>query len=339
MSAPLRVALVGLGATGVRAGAAIGRRSDAVVVAAVDTDPAKQGRALAELIDGADASVTVGGRLAGLGEVADAAVVTTTSHVAQITPLALELIEQRLHVITLCEELGYAWRSHPEESAAIDAAAKASGVCVLATGCNPGFAMDTLPLVLTAAVQGVRRIEVQRTADVTDYGPLLDKFGFGMTPEEYEAAVGTSVIGHLGFEQSIAHIADVLGWELDAIEIADPRPAAFAQEAIEGEYVSVAAGGVATVLHGGRGIVGTETVIDLRANFGFLREGDGVPRGDRYLITGRDITLDFASTAGLPSFDVTISMLVNGLVALPGIAPGLRSTSDLPVRVLASGAA
>lgn len=332
----LRVALIGLGATGLRAAAELGGRPGVEIVAAVDRDAGKVGRPLADWAPGAAQGVVVAASLEELPEV-DVAVLTTTSHVPEATPLVLDLIGRGADVVSLCEELAYPWRSHPQEAARIDEAAKDEGVSVLGTGCNPGFAMDTLPLLMTAATQGVERIEVERTALVTDYGPLLDKFGFGLTPAEYEAA-GEELIGHLGFEQSIAHIAAVLGWELEEIVVDDPQPAAIASEPIEGEFVSVGAGTVASVEHGARGSAAGGREISLRAYFGFLFEGDGVPRGDRYLVRGREFELDFASSAGIPSFPTTISMLANCVAAIGAAAPGLRCTSDFSVRQLASAA-
>lgn len=335
----LRVALIGLGATGLRAAAALGRRERVEILAAADLDPEKAGRPLSDFVAGAREGAEVTADLEGLPAV-DVAVVTTTSHVPQVTPLVLDLVGRGANVVSLCEELAYPWRSHPEESARIDAAAKEAGVSVLGTGCNPGFAMDTLPLLMTAAVQGVERIEVERTAKVNDYGPLLDKFGFGLNPQDYAAGVEAGeIIGHLGFEQSIAHIAAVLGWELEEIEVFDPKPAAIAAEPIDGEFVSVGAGTVASVEHGARGASANGKEVSLRAYFGFLRDGDGVPRGDRYRIRGREFELDCASSAGIPSFETTISMLANCVEAIAAAAPGLRCTSDFAVRDLASRAA
>ena len=55
-----------------------------------------------------------------------------------------------MHVVTTCEELAF---PVPEQQAAwrdIDKAAAAKKVSVLATGVNPGYAMDALALMLTA---------------------------------------------------------------------------------------------------------------------------------------------------------------------------------------------
>ena len=52
--------------------------------------------------------------------------------------------------MSTAEELSFPWLTHPEEAAEIDAVAKRVGKTVLATGVNPGFVMDSLPLNLTA---------------------------------------------------------------------------------------------------------------------------------------------------------------------------------------------
>ena len=51
-----------------------------------------------------------------------------------------------------CEELSYPFVSSPVAAERIDKAAKENGVTVLGTGINPGFLMDTLPIVLTGDV-------------------------------------------------------------------------------------------------------------------------------------------------------------------------------------------
>ena len=62
-----------------------------------------------------------------------------------------------MHVVTTCEELAF---PVPEQQAAwreIDKAAAAKKVSVLATGVNPGYAMDALALMLTAALRARSR--------------------------------------------------------------------------------------------------------------------------------------------------------------------------------------
>jgi hypothetical protein len=68
-------------------------------------------------------------------------------------------------MLTTCEELTHPWRTDGPLAARNDEAARREGVCVLTTGADPGFMMDTLPLTLTACavvLNAVSRIREAR---------------------------------------------------------------------------------------------------------------------------------------------------------------------------------
>ena len=59
---------------------------------------------------------------------------------------------------------------------------------MLATGVNPGFLMDSLPLNLTAICQRVDHIGVARVQNASlRRGPFQAKIGSGLTVAEFEA--------------------------------------------------------------------------------------------------------------------------------------------------------
>ena len=333
-----RVALVGCGATGLQIGRSLVGRSDAELVAAVDTDPAKAGRPLGELL-GADAvEPPVRADLEGLtADDVDVAVVTVCSTVASVTPVLERLATAGIDVISLCEELAYPWFDDPSGAARLHRHAERHRTSILATGCNPGFLMDTLPIVVSASMQAVDRVSIERTTDLSPYGPLLGKFGFGLSPEEYAARRGSGeVVGHIGFRQSIAHLAHALGLELEAIEVDAPEPIVVAAAERQGAILRVPAGTVAAVRHTARGIVAGEAAISCLANFGFLAPEDGLARGDRWRFEGGGRTIELACTTGFDSWETTIAVLVNLIGAL-GCAPsGLLTMSDFPVGALAA---
>jgi 2,4-diaminopentanoate dehydrogenase len=332
-----RVALIGCGATGLEIGRSLLGRSDAELVAAVDTDPAKVGRPLAELLgdDALEPSVRAG--LEGLtAEEVDVAVVTVGSTVVSVTPVLEPLAAAGIDVISLCEELAYPWFDDPGGAARLHRHAERHRTSILATGCNPGFLMDTLPIVVSASMQAVQRVSIERTTDLSAYGPLLGKFGFGLTPEEHSARIGGDVVGHIGFRQSIAHLAHALGLELEAIEVDAPEPIVVAAAERSGAILRIPAGTVAAVRHTARGIVAGEAAISCLANFGFLAPEDGLAQGDRWRFEGAGRTVELASATGFDSWETTIAVLVNLIGAL-GCAPsGLLTMSDLPVGALAA---
>ena len=96
--------------------------------------------------------------------------------------------------------------------------AKKAKVAVLGTGVNPGFAMDALPIALTAVCERVDRIQVSRVQDARMRRlPFQQKIGAGLTTEQFQKKVDEGVVRHVGMTESIAMIADALGWTLDRI--------------------------------------------------------------------------------------------------------------------------
>jgi len=81
-----------------------------------------------------------------------------------------------------------------------------------------------------------------------------EKIGAGMTVEEFREQVAAGVIKHHGLPESIAMVADALGFAVDEItEIIDP---VIARELVKTEFLEVAAGQAAGVHQIGRGFVG-----------------------------------------------------------------------------------
>ncbi len=333
----IRVALVGCGATGLEVGRALAGRADAGLVAAVDTDPAKAGRDLGELLGGDPLDVAVRGDLDALtGDDVDVAVVTVGSTIASVTPVIEALTAAGIDVISLCEELAFPWFDDPAGADRLHRHAERHGASILATGCNPGFLMDTLPIVVSAGMRTVERVSIERTTDLSAYGPLLAKFGFGLPPEEHAARTADDVVGHIGFRQSIAHLAHALGMELDAIEVDAPEPTVIAGEERTGAILRIPAGTVAAVRHAARGIVDGEPAISCVANFGFLAPGDPLTRGDRWRFEGAGRVVELESPTGFDSWETTIAVLVNSIGALPRAPGGLLTMSDIPVGALAA---
>jgi hypothetical protein len=337
MTDRIRVALVGCGATGLEIGRAVAGRSDAELVAAVDTDPAKAGRPLRELLGGTGPELSV---QTGLGELSseqvDVAVVTVGSTVESVTPVLERLAAGGIDAISLCEALAFPWFDDPEGAERLNSIAERHRTSILATGCNPGFLMDTLPIVVSSGMQTVERVSIERTTDLSQYGPLLGKFGFGLAPEEYAARTEDDVVGHIGFRQSIAHLAHALGLELDAIEVDAPVPIVVTETDRSGAILHIPAGTVAAVRHTARGIVGGEAAISCLANFGFLAPEDGLARGDRWRFEGGSRTVELESATGFDSWDTTIAVLVNLIGAVAGAPAGLLTMSDIPVGALAA---
>lgn len=216
---PVRIIQYGLGSIGLGI-AEIALERGYRIVGAVDIDPAKAGRRLADLLPNGPTDVVVtSSPKTLLNAGADIVLHSTQSRIAQVLPQQMSLLDAGLDVISTCEELAFPWHHHPREAATLDELAKARDATVIALGVNPGFVMDLLPLILTAPCQRVDRIIVVRVVDLgVRRLPLQQKVGVSLRAEAFQHGVAEGRFGHVGLPQSVAMIAHALGWVLEAFD-------------------------------------------------------------------------------------------------------------------------
>src|SRR5688572_1093178 len=154
----IRVALVGLGPIG----AAVARQLDARpgfrIVGAVDIDPAKVGKDAGDVLElGKKLRVKVTAEIGKTIKATkpDVAVLCTSSSLKRVMPQFEEVLKQRVPIVTTTEEAAYPSPSNRSLVKRLDEAARKAKVAVLATGVNPGFIMDALPIALTAVCERV----------------------------------------------------------------------------------------------------------------------------------------------------------------------------------------
>ena len=156
MSTKIRVIQYGLGPIGSAVARHVVERVGLGLVGGVDIDPTKVGKDVGEVIGlGRPLGFAAVEKLAQVLAQTEADVVlhTTSSYFDLFKGQIIEILEAGLDIVSTAEELSFPWLAHPKEAAEIDAAAKRAGKTVLATGVNPGFLMDSLPLNLTAICQ------------------------------------------------------------------------------------------------------------------------------------------------------------------------------------------
>ncbi|HOO88688.1 MAG TPA: hypothetical protein PK442_13375, partial [Synergistales bacterium] len=217
---PIRVVVWGLGSMGSLMARILDEKEGVEIVGAADSHPEKTGRTLGELFGlkrFPDVVVTDGATVP-LPE-ADVALLAVSSFISGTEGYIRELVGSGTNVITIAEEWTYPWRTAPETAAAIDGLAKAHGVTVLGTGVNPGFVLDTLIIALTGVCSDVRTVRARRVNDLSPFGPtVMETQGVGRTLDEFDAGRRDgSVVGHIGFVQSVSMIASSLGIPLDEI--------------------------------------------------------------------------------------------------------------------------
>jgi 4-hydroxy-tetrahydrodipicolinate reductase len=279
------------------------------------------------LAGGSDSGVIVGGDAAAtLAETRpDVVLHATSSSLAKVADQLARIAGSGAHVVSTCEELAYPWTAQPQLAAELDAAARRAGVTLLGTGINPGYAMDALPLMLTAPCAAVRGVRVLRVVDAARRrGPLQRKVGAGLAPDEFEARVRDGSVRHVGLPESLHMLATRLGWQLEKMD--DAIAAVLADKPIVTEFVKVAAGQVAGVRQVARGFIGGREVLNLELQ---MYVGAPDPR-DSVEIDG-DPPVRMTIAGGLHGDVATAAIVVNAASSVVRAAPGLASMAEVPL--------
>ncbi len=232
----IRVVHVGLGQIGrllvQRAAESGGFQS----VAAIDPNPEYTGRTLTDVCGGG-AAVVIRSCLAEAREDGDAEVALQAvgSHVEDIGPQIIELVEAGLHVVTTAEELVWPFDRSRALADRIDETARRCGRSVVAAGVNPGVLMDRLPAFITSLCVRVDAVRVYRLVDLSKRRPALRrKMGVGESEKSVRARIEARSIGHVGLPESLGYLASALGWNTGLVsERLDPIIAD--EEVVRGE--------------------------------------------------------------------------------------------------------
>ena len=260
----------------------------------------------------------------------DVAIQATCSSLEDAWPEIETLLRQGISVVSIAEQMAYPSCSSPTIAAAMDDLARAHRVAVVGTGINPGFVLDLLVILLTGVCLSVDSITASRANDLSQFGPtVLRAQGIGMTPAAFEAGVKAgTIMGHIGFAESISMMASALGLEIDSIEqtiepiVSDVRR--------ETAFATVEPGCVAGTRHKAVAYRQGKPFITLNHPQQVRPELVGVETGDLIEINGiPDIRL--AGKPEIPGGIGTIAIAVNVIPRILAAAPGLHSMADLPV--------
>jgi 4-hydroxy-tetrahydrodipicolinate reductase len=185
--------------------------------------------------------------------------------------------------------------------------------------------MDALPIALTAVCERVERVVVNRVQDARIRRlPFQQKIGAGLTTEQFQKKVDDGSVRHVGLTESIAMIADALGWTLD--RITDEIQSKLASVTISSEYLAVDPGYVCGIVQDGVGYRKGEPVIKLHME-AYL----GAPETfDSVEIEGSP-NLSMRMAGGIHGDVATASIVVNSIPRVLSAAPGLHTMRDLPL--------
>lgn len=328
MTEKIRILQYGLGPIGQACVRTIAEKQGLELVGAVDIDPAKVGNDLGELA-GLKKKLGVVVR----GDAQQALLELKPQVVAHTTASFLRGVEEQLllclragaSVVSSTEELFYPYERDSGFCERIDAVARDKGVAVVATGVNPGFAMDVLPLCLSSMCVRVKKICATRVVDAGKRRlPLQRKVGAGISRAEFRRRLAQGTFGHIGMRESALAILGTLGWPLE--EMTESIKPVMASHAVKTRFLTVKAGSVAG-LHqrirctsNGREVL----TLELQMYVGAKKPYDGVE------IDG-DPPISMRIDGGLFGDTATVAALVNTIPQIRSAKPGLRTMMELPV--------
>ncbi|MBL7497391.1 NAD(P)H-dependent amine dehydrogenase family protein [Frankia nepalensis] len=241
----------------------------------------------------------------------------------------------------------FAGLTHPPTAEAalrdpLEAAAVAGGASFFATGIEPGFASDLLPMALLSSCDEIRSIRIQEIADYSGY-PAADTlryaFGFGEAPD-FGCFLADPAILTGAWRGVVDAIADLLQTPLDAIETDYER--ATLDRDLDTAMGRLPAGSTAGVRFEVRGVLdGQPLVILEHVN---RMAGDVAPAwphgtaGDtltyRVEIVGSptmrcELVFDPPESEG--GLTATAMRAVNAIPAVCAAGPGLLGATDVPL--------
>ena len=343
----IRVAHVGTGVTGAEALKGILHHPDLELVSLWVTDPAKVGRDAGELVGVDHVGVAAVGSL----EQALAAQPTVLSYCGngigrehEVVAELVTALAQGVDVVTISLlSMVYPPAAPAELRRPLEDAAVAGRSSVLATGLDPGFSSDLLPLALLTLSDSIEHIHVQEFGiyDHYDVEPVIrGVMGFGQPPS-YSAPISDGGVFVAYWGGMVQQLADRAGLWLD--EIAGSSDYAVHDVDLMTSVGLMEAGTVVArrmACEGrvdGRAVITAEHITrmadDVAADWPrFVGVGES---NYRITITGNPnirCDLDLGVRHGVwGSVAATAMRMVNLIPSVAATAPGLHSAVDLPV--------
>ena len=331
----VRVVIWGFGAMGSGMARMLLKKKGVEIVGVCDMHPDRAGKdmhALLGLERGAANAVVVKPRIEDVltEKCCDVALCATDSFTKDAFPRLKFCLERKVNVISTAEEMSFPKAKNPELAAELDRIAKANGVSILGTGINPGLIMDLLVIVMTGCMIDVEHIEAKRVNSLSPFGPtVMHEQGVGFTLDAFNKAVKDGTMaGHVGFHESVAMIADAIGWKVGKFE-QQMKPIVTTVDR-KSPYGFAKAGDVAGVNMTGQGYVDGKVRIDMIHPQQIEPEMEGTHTGDYVTIQGTP-PINLANKPEVDGGLGTIAMCVNMIPQVINAGPGLKTMVDLPV--------
>ncbi len=259
------------------------------------------------------------------------------------------LLSSGINVITTRSEFFYASTMDPTIRARVEEACRQGGTSIHATGSSPGYSTTTMPLTLLYPMRRLDELTIDEYADIpASVGPdMIRLMGFGtsvVTTEVPAERMGTAFVG---YQQSLAALADAIGLPLDGFEVRAEVARATEPHTLSDGYV-IEKGTMAAQRVTVAGMRDGRPFMTFRAHWfctqhldqGWNMGGEGwlfTTRGDApmrvrvtYGTTGEGYSEQLAGYTATPA--------VNTIPYIVDAEPGIRTIFDLPPVVPVLGA-
>ena len=250
------------------------------------------------------------------------------------------------NVVTTSLTLTHPAAGPADLAALLGDAAKAGATSLFATGIEPGYASDLLPLSLLSACDDVEFVRIQEIADYGGYPVeyvMRHVFGFGQPTTATPLLFQGSMLVE-SWRGVVQLIADALRVTFDAVDMT--YDTATLDHDIDTAFGVVEAGTVAAVRFQVRGLIdGRPLVILEHVNRLGAEVAPDWPHGDatdrlayRVRIEGRpptrcELTFGPLEDSVDPGLVATAMRAVNAIPTVVAASPGLLSALDLPIIV------
>lgn len=228
--------------------------------------------------------------------------------------------------------------------ARIEDACRQGQASIHATGCSPGFSSEALPLVLMSMSRSMDCITIDEYADIPASCPdvqVTEVMGFGRAPGRMFDPDLLDHIGH-GFRQSMNVLAKAVGVAIDEVEVVGETANARQRFLLPGgtpiEAGTVAAQRITvTAMRGVRPFlrfrINWHVTLDLDADWEMRQTGWKV-RLDGETPLHAEITFPVSPERWSPAMaELTANRVINAVPYVCDAAPGICTTSDLPMIV------
>ena len=324
------VLFVGLGPLGKMILADFVSRRLGTVAGLVDINPRLAGQRGRDIVPGASdqpVKATIADAVQSVDpKTISAAVLATSSDLAQCMPSLRDLLSRGVRVVSTCEELLWPWLRHEAHASELDELCRRHSTAVVGTGVNPGFLMDTLPVALTAVCRDVRRVRVERYQDATTRRiPFQQKIGATLSEDEFARRVEAKTLRHVGLGESLHFLAHYLSlgvtrWN----ETIAPVRAERSLTCSLGEIKPGGISGVRQTAHGWNAAGDEIITLTFQATI-----GQENPR-DRVVIES-DPPIESVIPGAVHGDAATSAITLNTIPRLAEAPPGLHTMATLPM--------